>query len=154
MNRSVLFENSADGGEAVSKSGTRRFTQIVRKIMAKTILIVDDSTSLRLVVGISLRAAGYELIEGEDGIDALQKMDGRKIHLIISDLNMPNMDGIGFVKAVKTLPSYKFTPIIMLTTESAENKKREGQEAGVRAWVVKPFRPQVILHAVQKLILP
>jgi two-component system, chemotaxis family, chemotaxis protein CheY len=122
--------------------------------MTKTIMVVDDSTSLRQVVGISLRAAGYDLIEGSDGLDALTKFDGRKIHLIISDLNMPNMDGIGFVKAVKALPRYKFTPIIMLTTESAESKKREGQAAGVRAWVVKPFKPDVILHAVQKLILP
>lgn len=122
--------------------------------MAKTILIVDDSTSLRQVVGITLRGAGYEVIEGCDGKDALSKLDGRKVHLMISDVNMPNMDGIAFVKEVKTMPSYKFTPVIMLTTESGDERKREGQAAGARAWVVKPFKPDVLLNAVQKLILP
>ena len=80
--------------------------------MAKTILVVDDSASLRQVVGIALKGAGYEVIEGCDGKDALGKLDGRKLNLIISDVNMPNMDGIAFVKAVKQLPSYKFTPIM------------------------------------------
>ena len=122
--------------------------------MAKTILIVDDSSSVRQVIGITLRGAGYDVIEGCDGKDALSRLDGRKVHLIVSDVNMPNMDGIAFVKAVKALPAYKFTPIIMLTTESADEKKREGQAAGARAWVVKPFKPDVLLNAVQKLILP
>ena len=122
--------------------------------MAKTILIVDDSSSVRQVIGITLRGAGYEVIEGCDGKDALAKLDGRKVHLIVSDVNMPNMDGISFVKQVKTLASYRFTPVIMLTTESADDKKREGQAAGAKAWVVKPFKPDVLLNAVQKLILP
>lgn len=122
--------------------------------MAKTILIVDDSTSVRQVIGIALRGAGYEVLEGRDGRDALTRLDGRKIHLIISDVNMPNMDGITFVKEVKALPNYRFTPVIMLTTETAEEKKREGQAAGAKAWVVKPFKPEVLLGAVQKLILP
>jgi two-component system, chemotaxis family, chemotaxis protein CheY len=122
--------------------------------MAKTIMVVDDSASLRQVVGIALRGAGYEVLEGSDGKDALAKLDGRKIHLIISDVNMPIMDGINFVKAVKQLPSYKFTPIIMLTTESQEAKKLEGQAAGAKAWVVKPFKPEQMLNAVSKLCLP
>lgn len=122
--------------------------------MAKTILIVDDSASVRQVIGIALRGAGYEVLEGRDGKDALARLDGRKVHLIISDVNMPNMDGISFVKQVKTLPNYRFTPIIMLTTESSDEKKREGQAAGAKAWVVKPFKPDVLLNAVQKLILP
>ena len=122
--------------------------------MGKTILIVDDSTSLRQVVGIALKGAGYDVIEGCDGKDALTKLDGRKIHLIISDVNMPNMDGISFVKALKQIPAYKFTPVIMLTTESGDDKKREGQAAGAKAWVVKPFQPQQMLAAVAKLILP
>ncbi|NHZ91493.1 response regulator [Massilia sp. CCM 8733] len=122
--------------------------------MAKTIMIVDDSSSVRQVIGITLRGAGYEVIEGCDGKDALTRLDGRKVHLIISDVNMPNMDGISFVKQVKLLPNYRFTPVIMLTTESAEEKKREGQAAGAKAWVVKPFKPDVLLGAVQKLILP
>jgi two-component system chemotaxis response regulator CheY len=122
--------------------------------MAKTILIVDDSASLRQVVGITLKGAGYDVIEGCDGKDALTKLNGQKVHLIISDVNMPNMDGISFVKEVKQLPAYKFTPIIMLTTESQEAKKAEGQAAGAKAWVVKPFQPQQMLTAVSKLILP
>jgi two-component system chemotaxis response regulator CheY len=122
--------------------------------MAKTIMVVDDSASLRQVVGIALKGAGYEVIEGCDGKDALAKMTGQKIHLIISDVNMPNMDGITFVKAVKQLPNYKFTPVIMLTTESQESKKAEGQAAGAKAWVVKPFKPEQMLGAVQKLVLP
>jgi len=122
--------------------------------MSKTIMIVDDSASLRQVVGIALKGAGYETIEACDGKDALTKLNGVKIHLIISDVNMPNMDGITFVKEVKKLPNYKFTPVIMLTTESQAEKKTEGQTAGAKAWVVKPFQPQTMLAAVSKLILP
>ena len=122
--------------------------------MAKTILIVDDSASVRQVVGISLKQAGYDVIEGVDGKDALKKLTGLKVHLIISDVNMPNMDGISLVKAVKQMPAYKFTPIVMLTTESQEAKKKEGQEAGAKAWVVKPFKPEQLLGVVQKLVLP
>jgi two-component system chemotaxis response regulator CheY len=122
--------------------------------MAKSILIVDDSASVRQVVGISLRQAGYDVIEGTDGKDALTKLKGQKVHLIISDVNMPNMDGISMVKAVKEMPAYKFTPIVMLTTESQEEKKRQGQAAGAKAWVVKPFKPDQLLAVVQKLVLP
>jgi two-component system, chemotaxis family, chemotaxis protein CheY len=122
--------------------------------MAKTIMVVDDSASLRQVVSIALKGAGYDVIEGSDGKDALSKLQGQKIHLIISDVNMPNMDGISFVKAVKQLPTYRFTPIIMLTTESQDEKKREGQAAGAKAWLVKPFKPELLLGAVQKLVLP
>jgi two-component system chemotaxis response regulator CheY len=122
--------------------------------MAKLIMIVDDSASLRQVVGLTLKDAGYDVVEGADGLDALSKLTGQKVHLIISDVNMPNMNGIEFVKAVKQLPSYRFTPIIMLTTESQEERKREGQAAGAKAWLVKPFKPQLLLGAVQKLVLP
>jgi two-component system chemotaxis response regulator CheY len=122
--------------------------------MAKTIMIVDDSASLRQVVGIALKGAGYDVIEACDGKDALAKLDGKKIHLIISDVNMPNMDGISFVKAAKQLAAYKFTPVIMLTTEAGDAKKAEGQAAGAKAWVVKPFQPAQMLAAVTKLILP
>jgi len=121
--------------------------------MAKTIMIVDDSASIRQVVGIALRGAGYDVLEGSDGKDALARLTGQKVHLIISDVNMPNMDGISFVKAVKQLPNYKFTPVIMLTTESQEAKKAEGQAAGAKAWVVKPFKPEQMLAAVEKLVM-
>ncbi|MDO9003069.1 MAG: response regulator [Aquabacterium sp.] len=122
--------------------------------MAKTILIVDDSSSLRVVVSIALKSAGYDVIEACDGKDALTKLTGQKIHMIISDVNMPNMDGISLVKAIKQLAAYKFTPIIMLTTESQDEKKKQGQEAGAKAWVLKPFKPDQLLGVVQKLVLP
>ena len=122
--------------------------------MAKTILIVDDSPSLRQIVAMTLKGAGFDIIEAGDGKIALSKLDGKKIHLVISDVNMPNMDGITFVQEMKKLAAYKFTPVIMLTTESQEAKKREGQAAGAKAWMVKPFQPAQMLAAVTKLILP
>lgn len=122
--------------------------------MAKTILIVDDSPSVRQVLSITLKGAGYDVIEAKDGQDGLTKLTGQKVHLIVSDVNMPNLDGIGFVKAVKQLPTYKFTPVIMLTTESQEEKKREGQAAGAKAWMIKPFKPEQMLAALEKLVLP
>ncbi|HDX8343269.1 TPA: response regulator [Aeromonas dhakensis] len=122
--------------------------------MPKTVLIVDDSATIRQVVGMTLKGAGYEVMEASDGKDALKKLDGKKSNLIISDVNMPNMDGISFVKEAKKLASYKFTPVIMLTTESQDSKKQEGQAAGAKAWVVKPFQPDQMLAAVAKLIMP
>ena len=120
--------------------------------MAKTVLIVDDSASLRQVVNIALKGAGYNVIEACDGKDALSKLNGEKIHLIISDVNMPNMDGITFVKEAKKLPNYKFTPIVMLTTESQDSKKQEGRAAGATGWIVKPFKPDQLLAVVKKVI--
>ena len=122
--------------------------------MAKTILIVDDSASLRQVVAIALKGAGYDVIEAFDGDDGLSKLDGKKINLIISDVNMPNKDGIAMVKEIKTKAAYKFTPIIMLTTEAGANMKEQGKAAGVKAWVVKPFKPDQMLDAVSKLVAP
>ncbi|MBX9869551.1 MAG: response regulator [Burkholderiaceae bacterium] len=122
--------------------------------MSKTILVVDDSASVRQVVGLALRGAGYAVIEACDGADGLAKLTGQRVHLIISDVNMPNMDGITFVQEVKKMSMYKFTPIIMLTTEAQEAKKLQGQAAGAKAWVVKPFQPAQMLAAVSKLILP
>lgn len=122
--------------------------------MPKTILVVDDSPSVRQVLTIALKGAGYDVIEAGDGQDGLGKLNGQKVHLIVSDVNMPRMDGISFVKAVKQLPAYKFTPIIMLTTESQEERKREGQAAGAKAWMVKPFKPEQMLAALDKLLPP
>jgi len=120
--------------------------------MSKTILIVDDSSSVRSVVGIALKGAGYDVIEACDGKDALSKMTGQKIHLIVSDVNMPNMDGITLVKEIKKLASYKFTPICMLTTEAGESKMQEGKAAGAKAWIIKPFQPPKLLDVVSKLL--
>ena len=121
--------------------------------MAKTIMVEDDSSSMRQVVGMALKGGGYEVIEACDGKDALAKLLGQKIHLVISDVNMPNMDGITFVQELKKIAAYKFMPVIMLTTEAGEAKKKEGQAAGVKAWVVKPFQPPQLLLAVSKLVL-
>ena len=120
----------------------------------KTILVVDDSASLREVVGIALKSAGYDVIEAADGKQALARLDGRRIHLVICDLNMPVLDGLGFVREARQRPAYRFVPVVMLTTEPREHKKLEGQAAGARAWMVKPFRPEQMLQAVAKLVLP
>ncbi|MGD7033681.1 MAG: response regulator [Gammaproteobacteria bacterium HGW-Gammaproteobacteria-10] len=122
--------------------------------MAKTIMIVDDSASIRQVVSIALKGGGYDVLEACDGKDALNKLKGQKIHLIITDVNMPNMDGITFVQEVKKLADYKFTPMMMLTTEAAEDKKQAGKAAGAKAWLTKPFQPQTLMTAVSKLVLP
>ncbi len=121
--------------------------------MGKNILVVDDSGSVRNVVGIALRSAGYEVIEACDGVDALNKLDGRKVHLVISDVNMPNMDGLTLLRNVKAHPTYKFTPVMMLTTEAGEDKKNVGRTEGAKAWMVKPFKPEQIVAAVQKLVM-
>jgi two-component system chemotaxis response regulator CheY len=121
--------------------------------MPNVILAVDDSASMRQMVGHTLRSAGYEVLEAADGVEALEVARGKVVDVVITDVNMPNMDGISLVREVKKHPTYKFTPIIMLTTESGENRKQEGQAAGAKAWVVKPFQPQQMLAAVSKLIM-
>jgi len=125
--------------------------------MAKMILIVDDSSSLRTVVNMALTGAGYEVIEagnGQDALDKLGKLGGKKVHLIVSDVNMPIMGGIEFVTKVKQNPVFKFTPVVMLTTEGQDAAKEQGRAAGAKAWIMKPFNPSQMLNAVSKLILP
>jgi len=123
--------------------------------MAKTILIVDDSSSLRTVVKLALTRAGYDVLEAGDGQQGLGQLDkAAKVHLIVSDVNMPVMDGISFVKQVKQHPRHRFTPVVMLTTEGQDAKKEQGRAAGAKAWIVKPFNPPQLLDAVSKLILP
>jgi two-component system chemotaxis response regulator CheY len=123
--------------------------------MAKTILIVDDSSSLRTVVRIALTRAGYEVLEAEDGVQGLKALDkAAKVHLIVSDVNMPQMDGITFVTQVKQHPKHRFIPVVMLTTEGEEDSKNRGRLAGAKAWMVKPFNPPQLLDAVSKLVLP
>ena len=121
--------------------------------MGKTILVVDDSSSMRQVVSITLKQAGHDVIEACDGKDALTKLAGQKIHLVISDVNMPNMDGMTFVREMKKNAAYRFVPVIMLTTEGSDEKKKAGQDAGAKAWMVKPFQPQQLLAAVTKLLM-
>jgi two-component system chemotaxis response regulator CheY len=123
--------------------------------MAKTILVVDDSSSLRTVVKMALNRAGYDVIEAGDGAEALGQLEKtQRVNCIVSDVNMPNMDGITFVTKVKQHPRHKFTPVIMLTTEGQDAKKEQGRAAGAKAWIVKPFNPPQLLDAVSKLVLP
>lgn len=125
--------------------------------MAKKILIVDDSASIRQIVSLTLKGAGYEVVEAQDGQQALDMLaGGEKVNLVICDVNMPQVDGITMLKKIKNEEQYasiRFTPIIMLTTESQESKKMEGKEAGAKAWIVKPFLPDQLLQAVEKLII-
>ncbi len=120
--------------------------------MTKCIMTVDDSVSVRQMVSFTLKNAGYDTVEAADGKDALSRLTGSRIHMIVTDLNMPNIDGIGLIKAVRAKPDYRFTPIIMLTTESQENKKQEGKSAGATGWIVKPFKPEQLLAVVKKLL--
>ncbi|MEJ2629799.1 MAG: response regulator [Acidihalobacter sp.] len=122
--------------------------------MAKTVMIVDDSASLRQVVRMALSGAGYQVMDAGDGQEALDKLNGNKVHLVISDVNMPRMDGITFVKTLKQKPEYRFLPVIMLTTEAGEARKDEGRAAGAKAWMIKPFQPAQMLAAVSKLVGP
>jgi len=123
--------------------------------MAKTILIVDDSTSLRIVVKLALVRAGYAVIEAGDGKEGLAQLDkALKVHLIVSDVNMPVMDGISFVTTLKSQAKHKFTPVIMLTTENQEAKIQQARAAGAKAWLTKPFDPDQLLAAVSRLVQP
>lgn len=121
--------------------------------MTKKILIVDDSASVRTVARMALRERGYDVVEASNGQEALTKLEDDRCHLVISDVNMPVMDGITLLKEIKRHPNYKFTPVIMLTTEAGEDKKQEGRAAGAKAWITKPFQPQLLVDAVSKLIM-
>ena len=121
--------------------------------MTKRIMVIDDSAALRQTVVDALVEAGYTVIGAADGREALGMLDGSKVDLMICDVHMPRMDGLTFVKEVKQLAGYRFVPIIMLTTESSEKSRLAGLMAGAKAWVVKPFRPEQILHAVAKLVV-
>jgi two-component system chemotaxis response regulator CheY len=120
--------------------------------MAKTILIIDDSASIRQMVAFALKTEGYTVIEAADGVDGLAKANAHAIDLVLTDLNMPNMDGYELVKALRGLPKYGATPVLMLTTESANEQKTQGKEAGATGWLVKPFDPQRLLDVVKKLL--
>ena len=119
--------------------------------MSATILTVDDSKSIRQMVSFTLQQAGYQVLEAEDGQDALTKL-GPQVKLVLSDLNMPNLDGIGLIKEIRANPGTKFLPVIMLTTESQDEKKQAGRAAGATGWIVKPFNPEQLLAVVKKVL--
>lgn len=118
----------------------------------KRILSVDDSSSLRQMVGLVLRGSGYEVVEAFDGVDALSKIKGRQVDLILTDINMPQMDGIELTRHLRAIPEYRFVPVVLLTTESHPEKKQEGRAAGATAWIVKPFTPDQLLAVVKKVM--
>ena len=120
--------------------------------MSRTILTVDDSASIRQVLGFTLRGAGYEVVAAVDGRDALAKADARQVDLVITDLNMPNLDGIGLIRELRGRPRYRFTPMLMLTTESQASKKQEGKAAGATGWIIKPFKPDQLLAVIKKVL--
>lgn len=120
--------------------------------MSKTILTVDDSASIRQMVSFTLKQAGYEVMEAIDGTDGLKKAQSAAVNLVITDLNMPNMNGIELIRALRQEENYKFTPILMLTTESDDSKKGEGKQAGATGWIVKPFNPEQLLRVIERVM--
>ena len=120
--------------------------------MSKTFLIVDDSASMRQLVAFTIKDAGYDVLLAENGKDALEKMTRAKVDMVITDLNMPEMDGITFIRELRGKADYKFIPIIMLTTESQDVKKQEGRAAGASGWIVKPFSPSQLMDVVKKFV--
>jgi two-component system chemotaxis response regulator CheY len=120
--------------------------------MSKVIMTADDSASVRQMVAFTLRRAGYEVVEAVDGKDAVDKFDGQGVDMLVTDLNMPNMDGIELIKQVRARPESKYIPIIMLTTESQESRKQEGKAVGATGWIVKPFKPDQLLGVVKKVL--
>ena len=120
--------------------------------MRKTIMTVDDSTSIRRMVSFTLKNEGYNVVEAEDGADALNKLKASSVNMILTDLNMPKMDGLELIRLVRSDSSCKFIPIIMLTTESQSAKKQAGKSAGATGWIVKPFRPEQLLAVVKKVL--
>ena len=120
--------------------------------MGKIIMTADDSASVRQMVSFTLKQSGYEVVEAVDGKDALQKLGTQRVDMLITDLNMPNLDGIGLIKGARALPACKFIPIIMLTTESQDSKKGEGKAAGATGWIIKPFKPEQLMAVVKKVL--
>lgn len=117
-----------------------------------TILAVDDSTSLRQMVCFTLKSAGHEVVEAADGQEGLDKARAMKADLVLSDINMPRMDGLAMIKQLRTLPAYKYTPILVLTTEATTQKKQEGKAAGATGWLVKPFNPEQLLSTIKRVL--
>jgi len=120
--------------------------------MGKLILTADDSASMRQMVSFTLKGAGYDVLEAVDGKDGLEKAKAKEVDMVITDLNMPHMDGIQMIREIRALPKYKFIPIILLTTESQDEKKMQGKAAGATGWIVKPFKPEQLLAVIKKVL--
>ncbi|MBS0356290.1 MAG: response regulator [Proteobacteria bacterium] len=120
--------------------------------MAKIVLTVDDSASIRQMVSFTLKSAGYEVVEAVDGMDGLDKAKAKACSLVLTDQNMPRMDGLSLIKSLRAMPQYRSVPILMLTTESSDTMKSQGRAAGATGWLVKPFDPQKLIEVVKKVI--
>jgi two-component system, chemotaxis family, chemotaxis protein CheY len=120
--------------------------------MAKTVLAIDDSASIRQMVAFTLKSAGYEVVEAVDGMDGLEKAKARTFNLVLTDQNMPRMDGLTLIKSLRAIAQYKAVPILMLTTESSDAMKQQGRAVGATGWLVKPFDPQKLIEVVKKVI--
>ena len=120
--------------------------------MTATILTVDDSASMRQMVSFTLKRAGYTVVEAADGVEALNYARTSAVDLVLTDVNMPNMDGISLVRELRQLQTYKFVPMLMLTTESGQDKKLQGKAAGATGWLVKPFNPEKLLATIEKVL--
>jgi two-component system chemotaxis response regulator CheY len=120
--------------------------------MGHCILTVDDSSTMRQMITFTLKGAGFDVLEAGDGVEGLEVAQGKKLSLIITDVNMPRMDGITLVQRLRALPEFKFTPILVLTTESDAAMKQKGKEAGATGWIVKPFSPEKLLDVVNKVL--
>lgn len=119
--------------------------------MRKKVLTVDDSKTMRDMVAFTLKGAGFDVIEAEDGVKALSALNGTSVDLVITDINMPNMDGVTLVRQLRAKPAFKSTPILILTTEGGDDKKADGRAAGATGWIVKPFAPDKLLSVVNKV---
>lgn len=120
--------------------------------MAKVILAVDDSASMRKMVHFTLSGAGYDVVQAVDGVEALEYARGHAVDIVLTDVNMPRMDGISLVKELRALPTYRYTPMLVLTTESSQEKKIEGKQAGATGWIVKPFNPEQLLATIARVL--
>ena len=120
--------------------------------MAKTILAIDDSASIRQMVAFTLKSSGYEVVEAVDGMDGLDKAKAKSFNLVLTDQNMPRMDGLTLIKNLRAMPQYKTVPVLMLTTESSDAMKQQGRAVGATGWLVKPFDPQKLIEVVKKVI--
>jgi two-component system chemotaxis response regulator CheY len=120
--------------------------------MAKTILSVDDSASIRQMVAFTLKGAGYDVIEAADGQEGLEKAKTKTVDMVLTDQNMPRMDGLTLIKSLRSMPGYRNTPILMLTTESGDAMKQQGKAAGATGWLVKPFDPAKLLEVTKKVL--
>ncbi|MDA8428764.1 MAG: response regulator [Geobacteraceae bacterium] len=120
--------------------------------MPKLIMTADDSASVRQMVSFTLKQNGYDVLEAVDGKDALAKLGSQKVDMLITDLNMPNLDGLGLIRGVRSGSLNKFIPIVMLTTESQDSKKGEGKAAGATGWIVKPFKPEQLIAVIKKVL--